>query len=118
MASNSENLLQSAISAVERAFARLDAVTDIALDERAQALSGREAMQTELSHGWQLHSARLEASFADAQAENEGLRQENLRLSRQLEKLQSEHLALQQTAGHTLGRLDASVKQLDLILEH
>ena len=113
MASSSELLLQSAISAVERAFARLDAAAHTARHDREQAASQRDAAQAEISQTWQTHSAKLELELSEAQLEAELLREDNARLATQLQKLQSDYLSLQQVAGATLGRLDASVAQLD-----
>lgn len=118
MASNSELLLQSAVSAVERAFARLDAATQVTLHERAEAGRQRDAVQAELTQGWQSHAAQLETSLSHVQSENEFLKEDNLRLSNQLQQLQQDYMELQKIAQHTVGRLDASVKQLDLMLEH
>ncbi len=118
MASNSEIALQTAVSAVERAFARLDAASDISVQRHAQSAAQRESMQSELTQSWESHAAGLETSIAGLQSENEFLKDDNLRLSNQLQQLQKDYLELQQTAEHAVGRLDASVKQLDMILEH
>lgn len=118
MASNSVVSLQAAISAVERSLARLDSVADISVHERNQSAANREAAQSEINASWQQHHAQLETTLAAAHAEAEHLREDNLRLSNQLANLQQEYLTLQNIAGQTVGRLDATVKQLDLILEH
>ncbi len=118
MASNSEISLQAAVSAVERAFAKLDAAAATAAHERAQSAANREAAQAEISQSWQAHAAQLETTIAGLHGENDFLKEDNLRLSNQLQQLQKDYLELQHTAEKTVGRLDASVKQLDLILEH
>lgn len=118
MASNSERALQAAISAVEQAFAKLDAAADMAVYARTQSATERESAQAEITQSWQQHTAGIETALADAQGENEFLKSDNLRLSNQLQALQRDYLALQETAGETVGQLDATVKQLDLILEH
>lgn len=118
MASNSEIALKAAVAAVERAFATLDAAADVAIYERGEANAKRDSMQVELTQSWQAHAARLEANIANLEGENEFLKQDNLRLSNQLQQLQRDYLALQEEAGKAVGRLDATVKQLDLILEH
>ena len=118
MASNSEIALQSAISAVERAFARLDAAAQTAAEARAHIAADRAALEAEFTARGQQQVALLESTLAESYAESEFLRADNLRLSNQLSKLQKDYLALQQTASHTVGRLDATVAQLDLILEH
>ncbi len=118
MASNSERVLQAAISAVEKAFARLDAAADVAVYERGQSALQREAAQAEITQSWQQHTAGIETALSDAQGENQFLKADNLRLSNQLQQLQRDYLALQEEAGNAVGRLDATVKQLDLMLEH
>jgi hypothetical protein len=118
MASSAQTSLQAAITAMERAFARLESATDVALHERAQSAAQREAGQAEISLSWQSHCAQLEATLAEANSENEFLKEDNLHHANQLQKLQQEFLELQSAAGHAVGRLDRSVKQLDLILEH
>lgn len=77
-------------------------------------------------------SARLAASATDAEkrfavleSELQGLREEssflkneNAELSRKLHALQQDYLELQQLAGATITRLDGSIRQLDMMLEH
>lgn len=119
MASTSEQSLQAAVSTLERAFARLDAAVDISLHNRSETAANREAAQAELTQSWQAHAAQLETLMAGLQGENEFLKDDNLRLSNQLQQLQRDYIELQHMAEQTVGRLDASVKQLDLLLvEH
>ena len=59
MTSNSKISLGEAIAAMEQAYSRLAAATDIAAHDRAQAAAQREAMQHEISHSWQQHANRL-----------------------------------------------------------
>ncbi|MFZ4540903.1 MAG: hypothetical protein ACOYNL_03700 [Rickettsiales bacterium] len=118
MTSNEKVSLNEAISAMERAYARLEAATDIAVHAREQSAADREAAQQEISLSWQAHSSQLETSLAQATSENEFLKQDNLRLSNQLQQLQKDYLELQTTAGTVASRLDSTVRQLDLILEH
>ena len=118
MASNSVLQLQEAVSAVERAIARLDAASSVAVHDRQQSAFKREAEQAEITRSWQQHTAQIETSLADAQSQNDFLREDNLRLSNQLQQLQQDYITLQKEAGHVVNRLDATVKQLDLILEH
>jgi cell division protein ZapA len=56
----------------------------------------------------------LKLPSPDAQGENQFLKADNVRLSNQLQQLQCDYLALQEEAGNAVGRLDATVKQLDL----
>ncbi|MDX2095100.1 MAG: hypothetical protein SFW64_04085 [Alphaproteobacteria bacterium] len=118
MTSNAKITLNDAILAMERAYARLSAATDIAVHERAESARTREAAQQEISLSWQAHAAQLETALTQATAENEFLKEDNLRLSNQLQELQRDYLELQKTAGEVVGRLDNTVRQLDLILEH
>ena len=110
--------ITQALFAVEAAYARLAAASDAAAHERAQVAAQREAVQEDISQSWQAHSAGLESALDEAAAENDFLRQDNTRLSNQLHSLQQEYLELQSTTGHVVARLDNTVRQLDLILEH
>ncbi len=118
MTSSSKITLNDAIAAMESAYARLAAATDIAVHERSHVAAQREALQHEITQSWQQHSGQLEAALAESTSENEFLRQDNLRLSNQLQQLQKDYLELQTNTGHVVTRLDNTVRQLDLILEH
>lgn len=118
MASSSQQSLQSAISAVERAIARLDAAADIAAEDRAESAAKREAAQAEIAQSWQEHSAAIESELSAVAAERARLKEDNQRLSGKLSDVEKDYETLQQEAGATVARLDATVKQLDLILEH
>lgn len=118
MTSNAKITLNDAIAAMEHAYARLAAATDIAVHDRAQSAAQREAAQNEISLSWQAHASQLETALSQATSENEFLKQDNLRLSNQLQQLQRDYLELQATAGTVASRLDSTVRQLDLILEH
>ncbi len=118
MTSDSNISLTGAIAAMEAAYAKLEAATNIAIHQRNESAAEREAAQLEISLSWQTHSAQLETALAQATSENEFLKQDNLRLSNQLQQLQRDYLDLQKTAGEVMGRLDTTVAQLDLILEH
>jgi chromosome segregation ATPase len=118
MTSNAKITLNDAISAMEKAYASLAAATDVAVHERAESARQREAAQQEISLSWQAHTNQLETSLTQATSENEFLKQDNLRLSNQLQQLQKDYLELQATAGTVASRLDSTVRQLDLILEH
>ncbi|MEJ0009751.1 MAG: hypothetical protein WDN72_04045 [Alphaproteobacteria bacterium] len=111
MASTSNPRLHAAFAAVELACESLETATSRLAAQR----SGAEA---EVTASWQAHSEKLEASVADLTSENDFLKEDNLRLSNQLARLQKDYLALQEAASGTLLALDESVKQIDLILEH
>lgn len=99
------------MDSVAKAFARLELA--VAATGRAKA-----AQAEQINAGWQEQQAQLEATFAEASSENSFLKEDNLRLSNQLQALQRDYLSLQEAAGTALHRLDASVKQLDVLLEH
>lgn len=109
--------LSSAMEAVSSAFDKLEAAIAYAQAERHNAVEAKESIQAEITASWEAHSAKLEADLAETQAETSFLKDDNTRLSTQLETLQHELLALQTTASGTMKKLDKSVKQLDLILE-
>ena len=118
MAQQRAAALQAAITAVDAALARLEAASDLVQHERAQSIISREASQAELTRSWQEHNAGLEAQLSEISSENEFLKQDNLRLANQLQRLQKDYLELQKMTGDAVHRLDSSVRQLDLILEH
>jgi hypothetical protein len=118
MASASEISLQSAVSAVERAIARLDAAVDVAAVERANIAAGAESAQAEITKSWQTHAAELESALSAMKSENDYLLEENSRMANQLQLLQQDYVSLQEEAENAVVRLDATVKQLDLVLEH
>lgn len=111
MASNPQSKLNAAFAALGESLARLEAATEIAAHNQAQSAAKGEAAQAEISASW-------EANLAELQSENNFLKEDNLRLSNQLQQLQRDYLELQKAAGSTLARLDGTVKQLDLLLEH
>ena len=108
--------LNEAIAAMERAYARLSAATETAVVERAESAAHREAAQAEITASWQRHAAGLEGELAQLQSENDFLKEDNLRLSNQLQALQREYLELQTNAGSVVARIDGTVRQLDLLL--
>ncbi len=92
--------LQAAFSALEQSLHRLDQAAH-ARYERAQQ-----------------HAASAEGSLEALAEENRFLKDDNLRLTNQLQGLQAEYVALKETASLTLGRMDATITQLDMLLEH
>lgn len=110
--------LNEAFALLSETLSRLEASADIAAYERAQSAAQREGAQAEISASWQEHTVQLEAAMADLESQNTFLKEDNLRLSNQLQQLQRDYLELQQAAGSALTRLDGTVKQLDLLLEH
>ena len=118
MSSNAKITLHDAIAAMESAYAKLAAATEIAIEERTQAAARREAAQQEISLSWQAHASELETALTQATSENEFLKADNLRLSNLLQQLQKDYLALQSTAGDVVTRLDSTIHQLDFLLEH
>lgn len=117
MASLSETKLLAAGDAVESALARLEAAVEIAMANGLMNAEMRESVQAEISNSWQQQCTSLESSVAELNEENTYLKDENQRLSNQLQSLQQEFLSLQKVAGKAASKLDASVKQLDMMLE-
>lgn len=117
MASASSLTLKAAIEAVGTAFDKLEGAVAYAQSERHNSAEARESVQQEITAGWERHTAKIEADLAEAQAEASFLKEDNSRLSNQLQDVQQELLDLQTTATRTMKKLDTSVKQLDLILE-
>lgn len=125
MASDSKVTLNDAILAMEAAYQRLTDATDSARLERANFAAKSEAVQEEITASWVSHTGRIEAekneieaALAKVTSENAFLKDDNLRLSNQLQTLQKEFVELQRSTGDVLGTLDRSVRQLDMILEH
>lgn len=104
MASASQAKLEAAIGSVITAYERLETA---ALSASLKS-DGVQADQI----------AQYEAVLTEAVSENTFLKEDNLRLSNQLQALQEEYLDLQKAATGAVSRLDASVKQIDLLLEH
>jgi phage shock protein A len=100
MASASSAKLQAALGAVNTAV---------------QNLQNAAVRQQEKHHE---KLVELESLISEAGAEADFLRGDNTRLSNQLQELQQDYLDLQEAAATTVERLDTSVRQLDLILEH
>jgi chromosome segregation ATPase len=100
MASASSAKLQAALSAVNAAVQNVQNAT------------------TKLQEKHHTKLVELESLIGESNAEGDFLRGDNTRLSNQLQELQQDYLDLQEAASTTVERLDTSVRQLDLILEH
>jgi hypothetical protein len=100
MASATQARLEAAFEAITTSFHRLETA--------AASLSQKQGEAT----------AELDAALTQAAAENNFLKEDNLRLGNQLQALQRDYLELQSAALSTVNRLDDSVKAIDLILEH
>lgn len=100
MASASQARLEAAFQAVAEACGRLETAAGKAAEQ--QSASGAE----------------FEAKLVQATSENKFLKEDNQRLGNQLQALQKDFLELQKAALSTVNQLDASVKQIDLLLEH
>lgn len=117
-ASTTSDSLRDAYRALEAALARLEAGVTVQRQQQSDQATAEERARAELSDSWTRHSAALESNLANLAGENEFLKEDNLRLSNQLQAAQLAYLELQQLAGNVAGKLDASVRQLDLMLEH
>lgn len=110
--------LNTAFDRLTNAISRLDtASAQIGLRQSASALSQVQAT-AELNAEWERRIAAAEAEAFALREENESLKNDNLRLGNQLQELQQDYLELQQTASGIVGKLDGSIKQLDMMLEH
>jgi chromosome segregation ATPase len=119
MASNSHPTpLTQAFDSLSRALQRLEAAASISAAKVQTSAAARESAQSEITLSWQQHCATVESERDTLAEENHFLKEDNLRLSNQLQALQDEYLALQQTAGHVIQRLDGAISQLDLLKEH
>lgn len=110
--------LKAAFDRFNTAIGRLDAASAQAgLRQSANAVSNLQAT-AEFAAEWERKLATTESELIAAREENNFLKNDNLRLGNQLQELQQEHLALQRAAGGIVQRLDGSIKQLDMMLEH
>ncbi len=92
--------LQAALAAISSSFQLLE-----------EAAARAAARQLELA-------TEHDTALAHVTSENSFLKEDNLRLSNQLQSLQKDFLELQEATTSTLNRLDDSVKAIDLMLEH
>jgi len=119
MASNTHPApLPQAFDALSRALQRLEAAAAASAARVQSSALDRETVQSEITLSWQQHCATVESERDALSEENVFLKEDNLRLSNQLQALQEEYLALQHTAGHVIQRLDGAISQLDLLKEH
>ncbi len=111
--------LDSASERLAAAFGTLETIADrIASTPRNGASAAeRAAIEAEITRSWEAHCANLETDLAAARQDAEDLRNENIRLSNQLQILQQEHLELQHLTDSVADRLDQQVRQLDLIAQ-
>lgn len=119
MASNEDNApLIQAFSTLSKALKRLEDAAAYSTSRQKNVARGAESMQAEITASWETHTAELASNIAALTEENAFLKEDNIRLSNQLQALQQEYISLQEAAGQTLNRLDGSIKQLDMLLEH
>ncbi|MBN8542692.1 MAG: hypothetical protein J0M34_00315 [Alphaproteobacteria bacterium] len=110
--------LKAAFDRLNTAIGRLDAASaNAALRQSLEGDSQAQA-NAELVSEWEQKLAANESELIAVREENDFLKNDNLRLGNQLQELQQEHLELQRAAGGIVQRLDGSIKQLDMILEH
>lgn len=91
--------LHAALNALNGSFKRLEEAA------AASAVRGEQATN------------ELDTALTQAAAENNFLKEDNLRLSNQLQALQKDFLKLQEASVATVNRLDDSIKAIDLMLE-
>jgi chromosome segregation ATPase len=107
------------------AFKKLQQALETLEAKSAQAAIRHHSTLTAESARVSAHASEAEKRIAALESELQGLREEathlkseNADLSRKLHALQQDHLELQQTAGSVVNRLDGSIRQLDMMLEH
>lgn len=110
--------LTRAFDALSQSLQRLDAAAALACAQKQSTAFERESAQADITASWQQHSATLESQRDTLAEENAFLKEDNLRLSNQLQTLQEEYLELKKTAGLVMQRLDGAISQLDLLQEH
>lgn len=103
--------LQQAIDSLESKAAQ-SAIRQRAAESAESARLAASATDTEQRF------ATLESELHGLHEETEHLKNENAELSRKLHALQQDYLELQQMAGSAVTRLDGSIRQLDMMLEH
>jgi predicted nuclease with TOPRIM domain len=113
-----DNMLKQSFAQLSGALQKLQQAADAHIDLRNNQAQSKELVQEEITESWKKHTAEIESARDALTEENTFLKEDNLRLSNQLQALQQEYLALQEVAGQTLNRLDGSIKQLDMLLEH
>lgn len=113
-----QSTLKTAFDRLNNAIGKLDAVSAQAgLRQSAASLSQVQAT-AEISAEFERKLNVIEADNMTLREENDFLKSDNLRLGNQLQELQQEHLDLQRAAGSIVQRLDGSIRQLDVMLEH
>jgi len=110
--------LAAAFERLNNAIGRLDAASAQASLRQHQSVDSQAAMAAEIAAEWEGKLAQVEAEVMTAREENDFLKNDNVRLGNALQELQQDHLDLQRAAGSIVQRLDGSIKQLDVMLEH
>lgn len=90
------------------AFARLEQATQSASTKASQS-SGDDALKARCQE--------LEAEAGALRSDHDFLRDDNARLSNQLQELQQEYLRLKELSTSVADRIDDQVEQLDLIAQ-
>ena len=107
------------------AFKKLQQAIDLIESKAMQSAVRQRATASAESARLAASATDTEKRFAVLESELQGLREEsaflkneNAELSRKLHGLQRDYLELQQLAGASISRLDGSIRQLDMMLEH
>lgn len=110
--------LKAAFDRLNTAIGRLDAASAQAGLRQSAAAMSHVQVAAEIAADWEAKLTANESELLSTREENDFLKNDNLRLGNQLQELQQEHLDLQRAAGTIVQRLDGSIRQLDVMLEH
>ena len=107
------------------AFKRLQQALETLEAKSAQVAIRHHSNLTAESARVSAHATEAEKRIAALESELQGLREEaafqqreQAALAAKFHTLQQDYLELQQTAGSVVNRLDGSIRQLDMMLEH
>ena len=111
----------SLIAAFKKLRQAIDLLESKAVESAIRQRAAESAESARLAAGatdTQKRFATLESELQGLHEEAGHLKNENAELSRKLHRLQQDYLELQQMAGAAVTRLDGSIRQLDMMLEH
>ncbi|MBN67537.1 MAG: hypothetical protein CMM94_08250 [Rickettsiales bacterium] len=119
MTNDTSSTLATAMQRLHQSLDTLDKAVEQKLAHGAAqpATADADALVEEATRDYAERVSILEAECDNFTQENEALREENIRLSNQLQQLQDEHIQLKQVTDKATEKLDSTIKQLDLIAE-
>lgn len=112
--------LEAATQRLANAFTSLEAAVDkiAARPKGSINVTELEKLKADIAASWEPICAALEADVESLKQDNGHLKEENTRLSNEMNKLQHDYLDLQQLLDTASDRIDGTIRQLDLALEH